>query len=151
MGKKRVTSEDVARAAGVSQGTVSMILNRKENVSFGRETVRNVEEAARELGYEVPKRKTRKENRYKLIVVFCPTLTNPYYVMLLQGIEEVAKEKGYGVFVCNTQRDLKIEENYLRMMKSVRPLGIIYTCNPGKSCSGQVSELASVVPPGHRQ
>lgn len=146
MGKKRVTSEDVARAAGVSQGTVSMILNRKENVSFGRETVRKVEEAARELGYEVPKRKTRKENRYKLIVVFCPTLTNPYYVMLLQGIEEVAKEKGYGVFVCNTQRDLKIEENYLRMMKSVRPLGIIYTCNPSKSCSGQVSELASVVP-----
>ena len=146
MGKKRVTSEDVARAAGVSQGTVSMILNRKENVSFGRETVRKVEEAARELGYEVPKRKTRKENRHKLIVVFCPTLTNPYYVMLLQGIEEVAKEKGYGVFVCNTQRDLKIEENYLRMMKSVRPLGIIYTCNPSKSCSGQVSELASVVP-----
>ena len=52
MGKKRVTSEDVARAAGVSQGTVSMILNRKANVSFGAETIRKVEEAARELGYE---------------------------------------------------------------------------------------------------
>lgn len=146
MGKKRVTSEDVARAAGVSQGTVSMILNRKENVSFGRETVRKVEEAARELGYEVPKRKTRKENRHKLIVVFCPTLTNPYYVMLLQGIEEVAKEKGYGVFVCNTQRDLRIEENYLRMMKSVQPLGIIYTCNPSGSCRERVSELAAAIP-----
>ena len=146
MGKKRVTSEDVARAAGVSQGTVSMILNRKANVSFGAETIRKVEEAARELGYEVPKRKTRKETRQKLIVVFCPTLTNPYYVMLLQGIEEVAKEKGYGVFVCNTQRDLRIEENYLRMMKSVQPLGIIYTCNPSGSCRERVSELAAAIP-----
>ena len=146
MGKKRVTSEDVARAAGVSQGTVSMILNRKANVSFGAETIRKVEEAARELGYEVPTRKTRKETRQKLIVVFCPTLTNPYYVMLLQGIEEVAKEKGYGVFVCNTQRDLRIEENYLRMMKSVQPLGIIYTCNPSGSCRERVSELAAAIP-----
>lgn len=146
MGKKRVTSEDVARAAGVSQGTVSMILNRKANVSFGRETIQRVEEAARELGYVVPKRKTRKESRHKLIVVFCPTLTNPYYVMLLQGIEEVAKEKGYGVFVCNTQRDLKTEENYLRMMNSVQPLGIIYTCNPGGHCREQVGELAARIP-----
>ena len=146
MGKKRVTSEDVARAAGVSQGTVSMILNRKANVSFGAETIRKVEEAARELGYEVPKRKTRKETRQKLIVVFCPTLTNPYYVMLLQGIEEVAKEKGYGVFVCNTQRDLRIEENYLKMMKSVQPLGIIYTCNPSGSCRERVGELAAAIP-----
>ena len=90
-----------------------------------------MEAAAKELGYQIPRRKMRREsNGNKLIVVFCPTLTNPYYVMLLHGIEEVAKEKNYGVFVCNTQRDLKIEENYLRMMKSVRPRGIIYTCNP---------------------
>ena len=112
-----------------------MILNRRENVSFSRETVEKVEAAAKELGYQIPRRKMRREsNGNKLIVVFCPTLTNPYYVMLLHGIEEVAKEKNYGVFVCNTQRDLKIEENYLRMMKSVRPRGIIYTCNPSRSC-----------------
>ena len=125
MGRKKVTSSDVAAASGVSQATVSMILNRRENVSFSRETVEKVEAAAKELGYQIPRRKMRREsNGNKLIVVFCPTLTNPYYVMLLHGIEEVAKEKNYGVFVCNTQRDLKIEENYLRMMKSVRPRGI---------------------------
>ena len=110
-----MTSSDVAAASGVSQATVSMILNRRENVSFSRETVEKVEAAAKELGYQIPRRKMRREsNGNKLIVVFCPTLTNPYYVMLLHGIEEVAKEKNYGVFVCNTQRDLKIEENYLR-------------------------------------
>ena len=58
----------------------------------------------------------------------------------------MAKEKGYGVFVCNTQRDLRIEENYLRMMKSVQPLGIIYTCNPSGSCRERVGELAAAIP-----
>ena len=45
-----------------------------------------VEQAARELGYHLPGRKNRKESRKeKLIVVFCPTLTSPYYVLLLAG------------------------------------------------------------------
>ena len=42
-----------------------------------------------------PKRKTKKGARQeKLLVVFCSNLTNPYYVMLLQGIESRAKEQG---------------------------------------------------------
>ena len=125
--RKKVTSTDIAKAAGVSQATVSMVLNKKYNVSFSKETIQKVEQAAQELGYTLPGRKNRKNSKNsRLIVVFCPTLTNPYYVMLLQGIETVAKEKGYGVFVCNTQRELKIEEQYLRMMYSVSPAGIIY-------------------------
>ena len=44
-GKKKVTSTDIARAAGVSQSTVSMVLNRKYNVSFSKETVEKVEKA----------------------------------------------------------------------------------------------------------
>ena len=105
--KKKVTSTDIAHAAGVSQSTVSMILNKKYDVSFSKDTIEKVENAAKELGYVPPKRKTRKDTkREKLLVVFCPNLTNPYYVMLLQGIEAHAKDQGYGLFVCNTQRDL---------------------------------------------
>ena len=55
MGKKKVTSTDIARAAGVSQSTVSMVLNKKYNVSFSKETVEKVENAAKELGYVPPK------------------------------------------------------------------------------------------------
>ena len=103
MNKKKVTSSDVAKYAGVSQTTVSMILNKKYNVSFSKEVVKKVEDAARELGYVLPKRRTQKESRReKLLVVFCPNLTNPYYVMLLQGIEARATEQGFGLFVCNT-------------------------------------------------
>ena len=104
MNKKKVTSSDVAKYAGVSQTTVSMILNKKYNVSFSKEVVKKVEDAARELGYVLPKRRTQKESRReKLLVVFCPNLTNPYYVMLLQGIEARATEQGFGLFVCNTR------------------------------------------------
>lgn len=145
MSKKKPTSMDVAREAGVSQATVSMVLNKKYNVSFSKETIRQVTEAAEKLGYQLPNQRLRKSGRArKLLVVFCPTLTNPYYVMLLQGIEAVAKDYGYGVFVCNTQRDLKIEENYLRMMREVQPMGIIYACNP--SFGKQVEELSQEIP-----
>ena len=145
--RKKVTSTDIAKAAGVSQATVSMVLNKKYNVSFSRETVEKVEQAARELGYVLPKRRSSKNSKNsRLIVVFCPTLTNPYYVMLLQGIETVAKEKGYGVFTCNTQRELRIEEQYLRMMPGVAPAGIIYTCNPSSAFMDQVEELAQRIP-----
>ncbi len=58
-----------------------------------------------------------------MIVVFCPTITSPYYVMLLQGIEAVANERGYGVFICNTQRDARLEEKYLRMIRAMAPQG----------------------------
>ena len=147
MRKKKVTSSDIAHAAGVSQATVSMILNKKYNVSFSKETIRKVEQIAEEMGYEVPKRKTRRESRKeKLIVVFCSNLTNPYYVMLLQGIESRAKEQEYGLFVCNTQRDLKMEERYLRMMHELKPLGIIYTCNPSHCFMDTIEELAEKIP-----
>ena len=145
--RKKVTSTDIAKAAGVSQAAVSMVLNKKYNVSFSKETIQKVEQAARDMGYTIPKRRSQKSQKNsRLIVVFCPTLTNPYYVMLLQGIETVAKEKGYGVFVCNTQRELKMEEQYLKMMHSVSPAGIIYTCNPSEAFMEQVEEIAGKIP-----
>ena len=47
MKKKKVTSTDIARKAGVSQSTVSMVLNKKYNVSFSKETIERVEKAAK--------------------------------------------------------------------------------------------------------
>ena len=80
MKKKKVTSTDIARKAGVSQSTVSMVLNKKYNVSFSKETIERVEKAAKELGYVAPKRKVRKAGKKeKHLAVFCPNLTNPYY------------------------------------------------------------------------
>lgn len=147
MAGKKVTSSDVAKRAGVSQATVSMVLNKKYNVSFSKEVIRSVEEAAAELGYELPKRRVRRGDRgEKLLVVISPNLTNPYYVMLLQGIESRATEQEFGIFVCNTQRDLKLEERYLKMMSSLNPQGIIYMCNPSQCYMEMLVELSRKIP-----
>ena len=124
-----------------------MVLNKKYNVSFSKEVIRKVEEAAAELGYEVPKHRAKKEEkREKLLVVISPNLTNPYYVMLLQGIESRAAEQGFGIFVCNTQRDLGMEERYLKMMPQLNPQGIIYICNPSQCFMETVVDLAKRIP-----
>ncbi len=142
-----MTSSDVARRAGVSQATVSMVLNKKYNVSFSKDVIDRVETAARELGYELPKRRRKREGRReKLLVVFCPNLTNPYYVMLLQGIESRATEQGYGLFVCNTQRSLELEERYLKMLPSLNPQGVIYTCNPSRNFMSMLEEISRTIP-----
>lgn len=147
MARKKATSSQVAQKAGVSQATVSMILNRRNNVSFTAETIEKVESAARELGYELPRRKNQKTNKKeKMIVVLCPTITSPYYVLLLQGIEAVANEKGYSVFICNTQREAEVEEKYLRMIRTMNPQGIIYACNPHPDFQKKVEEMAKEIP-----
>ena len=75
MKKKKITSTDIAKAAGVSQSTVSMILNKKYNVSFSKETVEKVEKTAARLGYQPPKRKVRKESRKeKISIIECNTI-----------------------------------------------------------------------------
>ncbi|QFG22156.1 LacI family DNA-binding transcriptional regulator [Actinomadura sp. WMMB 499] len=48
---KRITSADVARAAGVSRTTVSFVLNDRPGQSIPEETRRRVLEAARDLDY----------------------------------------------------------------------------------------------------
>lgn len=147
MKKKKVTSTDIAKAAGVSQSTVSMVLNKKYNVSFSKETIEKVEQAAKELGYVMPKRKVRKAaKKERHLAVFCPNLTNPYYVMLLQGVEMRAKDGGYTLFICNTQRDLGMEERYLKMMPELNPMGIIYMCNPSGCFMGMIENLAQRIP-----
>lgn len=145
--KKKVTSIDVAKAAGVSQAAVSMILNKKYNVSFSKETIERVEQAAKALGYQLPHRKNKRwSRREKLIVVFCPTLTSPYYVMLLQGIESAAKNQDYDIFICNTQRDPRQEERYLQLVRTITPQGIIYACNPSPELQGEVQQLSEEIP-----
>ncbi|MHB8892571.1 MAG: LacI family DNA-binding transcriptional regulator [Candidatus Limnocylindrales bacterium] len=49
--RRRATSADVATRSGVSQTTVSFVLNGKTDAGIPAETWRRVEEAARELGY----------------------------------------------------------------------------------------------------
>ena len=50
---KKVTLKDIANDSGVSVSSVSMILNKREGVSFSNETVEKVLSSAKKLGYEI--------------------------------------------------------------------------------------------------
>ena len=51
---KKATSQDVAELAGVSQATVSLILNNSDKITFSNETKERVLAAAQKLNYRLP-------------------------------------------------------------------------------------------------
>lgn len=128
---KKATSQDVARLAGVSQATVSLILNNSDKITFSSETKEKVFAAAQELGYELPRRKKqppRKSSR--MLLVLTPTLTNQYYSELIQAVEDYADSLGYRVIVCNTFRKSDLEKYYLDTFLAGHVDGVIYTFLP---------------------
>ncbi|MEV7423165.1 LacI family DNA-binding transcriptional regulator [Streptomyces sp. NPDC091212] len=94
----RPTSRDVARAAGVSQATVSLVLGGKWPGRVSERTAGLVREAARALGYR-PNLAARNlrlgTTRTALLVV--PALTNEFFARVYTGAAEVAAEHGFGV------------------------------------------------------
>ena len=128
---KKITSQDVALHAGVSQSAVSLILNESDKVLFNDETRARVIAAAKELGYELPKRKKRiPASRTGILLLFTPTLNNPFYSELVQTVESYADACGYCVIVCNTLRKPELERYYLETILKTRIDGMIFTFLP---------------------
>ena len=101
---KRVTTHDVAKRAGVSQPTVSLVLSRNATARVSPETRERVLEAARELGY-VPNVVARSlvRSRSYAIGVIVPDLRNPFFAEVVSGAERVVSEAGYAVLLCETR------------------------------------------------
>ncbi len=142
---KKATSVDVAKMAGVSQSTVSFVLNNKADVTISEATKTKVLEAAKKLNY-VPNSfaKGLKTNQSKLIGLMIPTVTNPFYPMLTQSIEEYAASKGYNVLLCNTYRRIDKEKFYLDLLLEKAVDGIIYGFTP--NFNEHVSNIARQLP-----
>ncbi|MFB7517123.1 LacI family DNA-binding transcriptional regulator [Streptomyces sp. NPDC056144] len=98
LGGTRPTSRDVARAAGVSQATVSLVLGDKWRGRVSERTADTVREAARNLGYR-PNLAARNlrlgHTRTALLVV--PALTNEFFARVYTGAATVAARHGFGV------------------------------------------------------
>ncbi|MBN1039547.1 LacI family transcriptional regulator [Clostridium botulinum] len=125
---RKITTKDIANYAGVSQSTVSMVLNNRPDVSFSYETKEKVLNAAKVLGYEKNKNnKTCSDTALsKLIIIMCPSLSNLYYTMLIHSITEQANKHGYSIFIAPTLRNPKLEKHYLNMYSNLKVAGIIY-------------------------
>ena len=113
--KKRVTQADVARKAGVSQTAVSQILGERGNENnFRLETREKVLRAADELGY-VPSMMARalRTNCSMTIGVVAGFITDELTQRIMRGIHEVAIERGYGLFIGDTEQNPELEMRLL--------------------------------------
>jgi DNA-binding LacI/PurR family transcriptional regulator len=90
----------VARVAGVSQSTVSLVLAGKAEGRVKPETGRAVREAARRLGYR-PNTAARnlRLGRTRTILLVVPTLASPFFGAVYTGAARVAGKRGFGVVV----------------------------------------------------
>lgn len=124
----QVTSKDVARLAGVSRTTVSLVLNNIPNSRIPEETRRKVLKAAQELNYQPNVlAQSLKTKRSKIIGLVIPSITNPFFPSIAQGVEDVANAHGYNIFLCNSFRDPEKEKGYIRALASKQVDGIIFT------------------------
>jgi LacI family transcriptional regulator, repressor for deo operon, udp, cdd, tsx, nupC, and nupG len=116
---------EVAKRAGVSTATVSRVLSRPDMVSI--KTRRRVMKAVELLGY-VPNAtaKNLRTLRSGKLLVTVPDLSNPFFALILQGIEDAAQREGYAVLVGDTQHDVKREEGYASMLKQRQADGLIF-------------------------
>ncbi len=95
--RKRATQWDVARKAGVSQATVSLVLGGSSPGGRAK-TAARVLKVARELGYR-PNRPAQalRTGRTKTIAIVVPDICNPFFPSLLKGAQSVADSAGYDV------------------------------------------------------
>jgi LacI family transcriptional regulator len=92
------TRSDVAKMAGVSEATVSFVMNDTKNVT--PEVRRRVLTAVDELGYRSNLvARSLATGRTRHVVMLVDNLRNPHYCEMLEGAQQVASESGYIVSV----------------------------------------------------
>lgn len=132
----KITTTDIAREAGVSQSTVSVVLSGRERAAISASTRARVEEIARRLGYEKPasgRRRARALDAARggsgLIGLLVPNLINLFFTTVVSFVERYASLMGYEVVVCNIERRTEREEEKLKSLieKGVDGILVAYT------------------------
>lgn len=109
------TIYDIAKAAGVSPGTVSRTLN---NIGYIKaETREKIEKVVKDLKY-TPNRaaRTLKTKKTGLILLAIPDTDNPFYVDMIKAVQEVVKHNDYSLVLYYTEGKRSEEIKALKMM-----------------------------------
>ncbi|MEH1015326.1 LacI family DNA-binding transcriptional regulator [Micromonospora sp. CPCC 206060] len=134
---RRVTQRDIARLAGVSQATVSLVLNNRSDadVRIAPETRRRVLRAITETGYVADPVARRLVSRFNRIIgVFTyepafPSGSRDFFHPFLLGIEEYAERVGCDLLlftsapVVDGRRRVFHQDNRLRLADGCILLG----------------------------
>ena len=118
------TIKDVAQRAQVSTSTVSRVLGGK--VFVDEETRRRVQEAMEELNYRPnPLARALREKRTNTFALLVPGIENQIWPLVARGVENIARKNDYSVILCNTDNDVKVEQQYLARLQRRWVDGII--------------------------
>lgn len=103
--RRAVTMKDVARLAGVSQSTVSRVLNKATSaIPISLETRNRVLQVARELGYTPnPLARALRGRQTHLLGLIVREIADPFFAQLIAVISAAAKEKGYNLVLGHAQ------------------------------------------------
>jgi LacI family transcriptional regulator len=119
-----VTLVDVARDAGVSRATASLVLRGSDLVAD--ETRERVLASMRRLGYiyhrGAANLRTQRSNTVGLIV---PDVTNPFFAEMTVGVEERLDQAQHVVLLGNSAETLNKQERLLAMMQEYRADGVL--------------------------
>ncbi|MEN9325216.1 MAG: hypothetical protein RL414_970 [Actinomycetota bacterium] len=121
-----VSLRDVAKAAKVSVGTVSNVLNRPEVVA--PETLARVQATIKELGF-VPNGFARhlRSGQSRTLGLIVPDVANPFFTEVARGVEDAASKRDYAVFLCNSDESASKEDRYINVLIQQQVRGVLIT------------------------
>ncbi len=117
----RIRLKDVAALAGVSEATVSRVMNRKEGVAPS--TKADVLRVLAELGYEPPG--LHDAPRAGSVGLIVPELGNPVFPALAQALEARLLASGYLSILCCASRATATEDDYIDTLVRQAASGIV--------------------------
>lgn len=124
MSTKRATMKDVAELAGVTQPTVSYVINGTANISA--EVKERVERAIQELNYKPNYSAIAlKTNKTGMIGIIIPDIINEYYAKMVDIAEKLLTEQKYTVLINSTNYSQELEEKCVRQQINYNVEGII--------------------------
>lgn len=126
MTKKPVTIKEIAKEAGVSIATVSMIFNNKDK-SISQATREKVLEIAKEKDY-IPNSMARSlvTRQSRTLGLVLPDIVNPFFPEIARGAEDKARQARYSIIICNTDDNLEQEDKYIDILTEKMVDGIIF-------------------------
>lgn len=115
--RTRISSTDVAKAAGVSRATVSFVLNGERLSSIPQETRERVMKVADDLGYRVNTlAKGLKNGRTTLVGVLSYERHDSYHDRILHGIYSACSAQGYTPVIAHISGTPSDQEILMRMV-----------------------------------
>lgn len=117
--------KDVAKKAGVSITSVSLVLNNKPN-NLSEKTKKRIFQVAKELNY-MPNyfAKSLKTNKSRVMGVLLPTLTNPFFSAFASQLNFFARKAGYTILINEYNPDIGNVQDAIAIFLKYNIAGVI--------------------------